>query len=261
MTVPGPVRASKIGGAGRIVLDRPAKLNALTPEMVSEISAYLGAWERDTEVTGVLIDGAGPRGFCAGGDITYVRDSGLAGDGKAEIFWADEYRLDATIAAYAKPIVAFMHGIVMGGGVGLSAHTRHRIVTESTQFAMPEAGIGLIPDVGSTWLFSRAPGEAGTYFALTGARAGAADAIALGFADYFVPQASLEPLKATFLQTAPRTDDHVHCAKRAGSIVWSGACSSSTGWCADCSADTIFTRASGPRSSIRTAARSGSRPS
>jgi enoyl-CoA hydratase len=196
-------------GVARITLDRPAKLNALTPQMVRDMRSVLDEGERDATLRLVLIDGAGPRGFCAGGDVKFVRDSALADDGQAQIFWADEYRLDAKIAGFGKPIVAFMTGIVMGGGVGLSAHTRHRIVTASTRFAMPEAGIGLIPDVGSTWLFARAPGEAGTYLALTGRHVGAADAIALGFADRFVAEEGLEALKAALVQDSPRGDDDV----------------------------------------------------
>ena len=203
------LRTRRSGGAGWITLDRPAKLNALTPEMVAEMARLLQEWERDADLRLVLLDGAGARGFCAGGDIKFVRDSGLARDGQAQIFWADEYRLDAQIAGFGKPVVAFMTGIVMGGGVGLSAHTRHRIVTESTRLAMPEAGIGLIPDVGSTWLFSRARGETGTYLALTGSAVGAADAIALGLADHFVAEAALEALKAALVLACPNTSEQV----------------------------------------------------
>jgi len=199
MTALDSLRIARGGSVGRITLDRPAKLNALTPEMVRELASLLEDWKRDPSIGAVLIDGAGSRGFCAGGDIAWVRKHARARDRRVQAFWADEYRLNASIASYPKPVVPFMHGIVMGGGVGISAHARHRIVTESTRLAMPEVAIGLIPDVGATWLFSRAPGEIGTYLALTGGRAGAADAVALGLADYFVPEAALAALKAALL--------------------------------------------------------------
>lgn len=195
-----------MGPAGHITLDRPAKLNALSPAMLADMHAALDAWARDPGVRLVVLDGAGPRGFCAGGDLRILYDFARADLAAARAFWADEYRLDAALAGYAKPVVAFMTGIVMGGGVGLSAHTRHRIVTESTQLAMPEAAAGLIPDVGATWLLSRAPGETGTYLALSGARIGAADALALGLADVFVPEAALDALKAALLAEAPGDD-------------------------------------------------------
>jgi enoyl-CoA hydratase len=201
------VRVTRRRAAGRITLDRPAKLNALTHAMVREMAAVLGAWANDSEIRTIVLDGTGPRAFCAGGDVQTIYHQALAGDNSAaRQFWADEYRLDAQIARYEKPIVAFMAGIVMGGGVGLSAHTRHRIVTETTRFAMPEVSIGVIPDVGASWLFSRAPGELGTYLALTGESIGAADVLALGFADAFVPQASLEALAAELLDEGPADD-------------------------------------------------------
>ena len=203
------LRTLRYGSTGVITLDRPAKINALTPAMVRDIIRILDDWEQDGDLHLILIDGTGPRGFCAGGDIKYVRDSARAGDGRVEAFWAEEYRLNAKIAGYKKPVVAFMTGIVMGGGVGLSAHTRHRIVTETTRLAMPEVAIGLIPDVGATWLFSRISGEIGTYLALTGARVGAADAIALGFADYFVPDTALDALKAALVHDGSRDDGRV----------------------------------------------------
>jgi enoyl-CoA hydratase len=142
----------------------------------------------------VVLEGTG-RAFCAGGDIGYIYEragAGHAEDGPA--YWADEYRLVLRLAQYPKPVVAFMSGIVMGGGVGLSAHTPHRIVTETTRFAMPEVTIGVIPDVGASWLFSRASGEIGTYLALTGTAIGPADVLAFGFADAYVPTGSLEAL-------------------------------------------------------------------
>jgi len=183
----GDIRATRSGTIGRITLDRPGKLNALTPAMVREVDARLAAWADDPAVATVLLDGAGSRAFCAGGDIAFVHTSARAADGAAERFWADEYRLNARIARYPKPLVALMTGIVMGGGVGLAAHANRRIVTDDTAFAMPEVRIGLIPDVGGTWLLSHVPGESGTYLALTGSTIGAPDALALGLADAYVP--------------------------------------------------------------------------
>jgi enoyl-CoA hydratase len=206
MKVHDSLRVVRQGGIGRITLDRPAKLNALTPQMVAGTRSALEEWRGDASVDAVLVDGAGTRAFCAGGDIAWVREHTRAEDRRVQGFYADEYRLDASIASYPKPYIAFMHGIVMGGGVGISAHGRHRVVTESTQLAMPEVGIGLFPDVGATWLFSRAPGETGTYLALTAARAGAADVIALRLADYFVPELALEPLKAALLEAESHDD-------------------------------------------------------
>lgn len=193
--VAGAIASGVRGVSGRITLDRPEKLNALTPGMVEEFAALLAAWENDDAVRLVVVDGAGERGLCAGGDLRLVMESRAAGDGRACRFWASEYRLNAAIAAYRKPIVAFMTGIVMGGGVGVSAHGRHRIVTETTRLAMPEVRIGIIPDVGGTWLLAHAPGELGTYVALTGAALSGSDAIALGLADHFVREAALPALR------------------------------------------------------------------
>lgn len=194
------VRLARDGDAGRITLNRPDRLNALTLPMVRDIAAALDAWGQDPAVRVVLIEGAGPRGFCAGGDIKTLYDSAHTGDGHAQTFWAEEYRLNARIADHPKPVVAFMHGIVIGGGVGLGSHARHRVATETTRLAMPEVGIGLIPDVGGTWLLSRAPGEIGTHLALTGAQIGAADAIGAGLADRCVPQADLDALAAALVR-------------------------------------------------------------
>ncbi|MFF3371934.1 enoyl-CoA hydratase/isomerase family protein [Streptomyces sp. NPDC002680] len=176
------------GRAGRITLNRPEKLNALTHPMIRTIDAALAAWARDPAVATVVISGAGERGLCAGGDIRLFHDDARTGDGRASAaFWADEYRLNARIARFPKPYVAVMDGIVMGGGVGVSAHGSVRIVTERSQVAMPETAIGLAPDVGGTHLLARAPGELGTHLALTGAPVGAADAVLCGLADHFVP--------------------------------------------------------------------------
>ncbi|MCF3101583.1 enoyl-CoA hydratase/isomerase family protein [Streptomyces roseoverticillatus] len=192
------------GHAGRITLNRPRALNALTHAMVRRIAGALDAWEHDAAVTTVVLDGAGERGLCAGGDVRAVHDDVLAAGGAgAREFWRDEYRLNARIAAYPKPYVALMDGLVMGGGVGLSAHGGIRVVTERSSVAMPETGIGFAPDVGGTFLLSRAPGELGTHLALTTARMGPGDAVHAGFADHFVPAARLAEFTAALAETDP----------------------------------------------------------
>ncbi|MEO6201412.1 MAG: enoyl-CoA hydratase/isomerase family protein [Cryobacterium sp.] len=199
------VLVSRAGRLGRIVLNRPAALNALTHSMITTINATLREWETDPDVHSVLLSGAGDRGLCAGGDIVAIYNDAAEGGGEAASFWADEYALNARIAGYPKPYVAFMDGIVLGGGVGVSAHGSLRIVTERTRIGMPEVGIGFAPDVGGTFLLSHAPGELGTHVALTGGLFSGADAIALGLADQFVPSADLEAL-AGALETMPAAD-------------------------------------------------------
>ncbi len=179
---------------GHITLNRPRQINALTLEMIHAVQAALASWVDDPRIAVVLIDGAGDRGLCAGGDIRLLYE-GLTGTAPAPAeFWTDEYRMNSTIGHYPKPIVSYMTGLTLGGGVGISAHCRVRIVTESSRVGMPETAIGLSPDVGGLYLLSRSPGELGTHAALTGARLGPADAIAAGLADHFVPAAGLGPL-------------------------------------------------------------------
>lgn len=190
------VIASVDGRCGHILLNRPATLNALTLEMVQLMDAALDRFEADDDVETVVIAGAGDRALCAGGDITSIYESAKAGDPAPRTFWAEEYHLNARIARYPKPIVSLMTGIVMGGGVGISAHASHRVVTERSTVAMPEVGIGFAPDVGGTWLLSRAPGEHGTYLALTAGRVGPADAISCGLADHHVPADAVAELLA-----------------------------------------------------------------
>ncbi len=175
------------GALGHIRLDRPKALNSLTLDMVRDIDEALDRFESDPSISAVLISGEGERGFCAGGDIRSVHDQGKAGSSAPIDFWAEEYRLNARIARYSKPYVAFMDGIVMGGGAGLSVHGSHRIVTERTRFAMPETGIGFYPDVGGSWFLTRGPGELGTYIGLTGEILGGADVILAGLADQHMP--------------------------------------------------------------------------
>jgi enoyl-CoA hydratase len=184
-------------GIGHITLNRPRTINALTHGMVTRISAVLTGWYGDDSVGMVLIDGAGDRGLCAGGDIRAIYEDARTGGSSSIDFWRDEYRLNALIARYPKPVIAIMDGLVMGGGVGLSAHASHRIVTERTVLAMPEVNIGLVPDVGGSYLLARSPGWLGLHAALTGIRLGAADVIALGLADHYIEHTDL----ADFVQT------------------------------------------------------------
>ncbi|MDM7490491.1 enoyl-CoA hydratase/isomerase family protein [Rhodococcus sp. CSLK01-03] len=184
------------GGIGRITLNRPKAINALNYDMVKVMAAALDEWAKDDSVRAVVVDGAGERGLCAGGDIVSIYHDARDGGTGSQDFWRDEYILNAAIGRYPKPYVAIMDGIVMGGGVGISAHGNVRIVTERSTIAMPEVGIGFVPDVGGTWLLSRAPGDLGTHLALTTGRMKAGDAIALGFADHFVPSEALDKFVA-----------------------------------------------------------------
>ncbi|NRB00209.1 MAG: enoyl-CoA hydratase/isomerase family protein [Rhodobacteraceae bacterium] len=177
------------GRAGRITLNRPKALNAVTYDMCLAIEAALDRWRDDDAVDLVIIDAVGDKAFCAGGDLSDMYRTASAGDYEyGRKFWRDEYRLNAKIAAYSKPYVALMQGYTMGGGVGISCHGSHRIVCESSVISMPEVGVGLVPDVGGSWLLARAPGHLGEYLGTTAARMKAADAIYAGFADSFVPR-------------------------------------------------------------------------
>ncbi|MCM2416059.1 enoyl-CoA hydratase/isomerase family protein [Streptomyces sp. RKAG290] len=191
-----PVLLHTEGRVRHITLNRPRALNALNHTMVLRMGEALEAAERDDSVVAVLLTGAGERGLCAGGDIRSIRDDALAGGRASLDFWRDEYRLNARIARFPKPYVAIMDGIVMGGGVGVSAHGSLRIVTERSRIAMPETGIGFVPDVGGTYLLGRAPGELGVHLALTGDAVGAADALLCGLADHYVPSQELPGLVA-----------------------------------------------------------------
>ncbi|KIS28900.1 3-hydroxyisobutyryl-CoA hydrolase [Arthrobacter sp. SPG23] len=184
------------GHLGVITLNRPKAVNALTLGMVGAMLEQLTAWADDDGVATVLVHGAGDRGLCAGGDIVAIYQDMLAGGKEAAGFWQNEYRLNALIAGYPKPYVAFMDGLVLGGGVGISAHGSVRIVTERTRSGMPETTIGFVPDVGGTLLLSRSPGEAGTHAALTGAHLSGADALFLGLADHYVASGNLPALAA-----------------------------------------------------------------
>ena len=183
------------GAIGHILLNRPQALNALTLNMVRAISAALDAWESDAAVKAVVVEGAGDRAFCAGGDIRLLWEQGTAGDHKSQLdFWREEYVLNVRIKSYPKPYVAVIDGIVMGGGVGVSVHGSHRIAGDGFAFAMPEVGIGFFPDVGATWFLPRLAGKTGIYLGLTGARAKAGDAVALGLAEAHVSRDSIPAL-------------------------------------------------------------------
>lgn len=202
----GDILIRREGAAGRITLNRPKALNALTLEMVLAMLGALEEWRHDERVKLVIVDGAGERGLCAGGDIRALYNSGQSADGLASRFWADEYRLNALISEYPKPYVAIMDGIVMGGGVGVSAHGSHRVVTERSRVAMPETGIGFFPDVGGTWLLANAPGSVGAYLGLTGLPFGGEDAIYAGFADVLIDSSRLAEVVDTLCQASYSRD-------------------------------------------------------
>jgi enoyl-CoA hydratase len=184
------------GRVGRLRLNRPKAIHALTREMCGAMIAALLAWREDTSVEAVILDHAEGRGFCAGGDVVMLANSG-AGDGsEARAFFFEEYRLNHLLFTYAKPIVAFMDGITMGGGVGISQPCRFRVATENTRFAMPETAIGLFPDVGGGWYLPRLPGRTGQFLALTGARLDGSECFHLGLATHYVPSLALDDLKA-----------------------------------------------------------------
>jgi enoyl-CoA hydratase len=191
----GDLIVRREGAAGIIRLNRPKAINAMTLEMSIGIDAALDRFEADPAISVVLLEGAGERGLCAGGDIRGLYESSKAKGDLGKVFWRQEYLMNARIAKFPKPYVAFMDGLVMGGGVGLSAHGRHRVVTEKTKLAMPEVGLGFFPDVGGTWLLSRSPGEIGTYFGLTGRTMNGPDAIHARFADAVVPSDKLAALR------------------------------------------------------------------
>ncbi|MBD3728342.1 MAG: enoyl-CoA hydratase/isomerase family protein [Sphingomonadales bacterium] len=189
------------GVAGHISLNRPQALHSLTLDMCHAMSAALSQWAADDTVQAVMLDHAEGRGFCAGGDINLLRNSAL-GDGGASgrAFFYDEYRLNHQMFTWPKPIVAFMDGITMGGGVGISQPARYRVATENTRFAMPETGIGLFPDVGGGWYLSRLPGRLGQFLALTGARLDGAECLWAGLATHYLPHDALAEAKARIAQ-------------------------------------------------------------
>ncbi len=197
--IEAPVLVRVENGVGRITLNRPGALHALTHRMCLIITAALRDFANDPAIGCVLIDHAGERGFCAGGDIRMLAESG-AGDGEAaKGFFFDEYRLNHLMFVFPKPMVAVVDGVVMGGGVGVSDPAKYRIATEHTTYAMPETGIGLFPDVGGGWFLPRLPGQTGVWLGLTGARLKSADTVGLGVHTHFISSTSLDAFKADLL--------------------------------------------------------------
>jgi len=198
-TAPTEVIAAVEGHVGRLRLARPRQLHALNTAMCQGMLDTLEAWRGDMAVEAIILDHAEGRGFCAGGDIRMLADSGAADGVAARAFFFTEYRLNHRLFTYAKPTVAFMDGITMGGGVGIALPCRFRVATENTRLAMPETGIGLFPDVGGGWYLSRLPGRMGQFIALTGYRLDGAECAALGLATHYLPAERLDEVKAAIV--------------------------------------------------------------
>ncbi len=195
MTNEATVIARRDGRVGRLLLNRPKALNALDLAMIRACSDSLSTWRDDPHVHAVVIEGAGDRAFCAGGDIRALRDQQVAGDrASVDQFFTEEYALNLMIANYPKPYVALIDGICMGGGIGMSVHAPYRVATEHAAFAMPETAIGFFPDIGATFLLPRLPGQLGLYLGLTGLRVTGGDAVHAGLATHFVPRARIAEL-------------------------------------------------------------------
>ena len=204
---PPSILAERHGAVGWLRLNRAKTLHALSLDMVESLTQNLQAWAQDSNIGCILLDHAEGRGFCAGGDIRFLQNSALHdGGATGRAFFYAEYQLNHLMFTTTKPIVAFMDGITMGGGVGISQPARYRVATENTRYAMPETGIGLFPDVGGGWYLSRLPGRMGEYLALTGARIDGADCMALGLATHYVESAQLPALKAALI-AAPQDID------------------------------------------------------
>jgi enoyl-CoA hydratase len=206
MTSEPEIIARISGQIGRITLNRPKALNALTHGMCLSMLEALIAWKDDPSVKAIVVDGTGEKGFCAGGDILQLHNSGKAGTDEAWLFWRDEYRLNTLIHHYPKPYIALIDGITMGGGVGVSVHGSHRVAGDRTMIAMPETGIGFYPDVGGAYFLPRLAGELGVWMGLTGARLKAPDAIAAGLATHYCPTGNYEALISA-LETADLSDE------------------------------------------------------
>ncbi|MEM1427855.1 MAG: enoyl-CoA hydratase/isomerase family protein [Pseudomonadota bacterium] len=190
------------GRVGRITIDRPSALNALTHGIVRAVTRALREWATEDAVAMLVIDAAGEKAFCAGGDLQDIYAAGKEGDaGPARAFWQDEYRMNALLFEFPKPVATFLQGFTLGGGVGLGCHGSHRIVGETSQIAMPEVSIGLMPDVGGSLLLARCPGRLGEYLGTTATRMGPGCALHAEFADYFVPEAEWPALKAALIAT------------------------------------------------------------
>ncbi len=208
MSVEPEIIFEQKGQLGVITLNRPKALNALTHEMAIALDEQLQAWAADDGIQAALIKGTGEKSFCAGGDIVKLYNEGKAGGDYPARFYHDEYLCNARVKHFPKPYIAFIDGIVMGGGVGVSVHGSHRIATERTMFAMPESGIGLFPDVGGTYFLPRCPGEIGMYLGLTGARLKAADTIFAGVANAYINSANLDGLEQSLGSMTFSADPH-----------------------------------------------------
>lgn len=194
--------AREKGYVGWITLNRPKALNALTHEMCIKIENYLDQWKVDKNIRVIIFDAVGQKAFCAGGDITEMYKRGKVGDlDYGHTFWRDEYRLNSKIFNYPKPIASFLNGYTMGGGVGVGCHGKYRIVGESSRIAMPECTIGLVPDVGGSYILANSPGHLGEFFGLTGTRMEPSDAILVGFADHFIPENLWTEVKENLFST------------------------------------------------------------
>ncbi|MGG5820125.1 enoyl-CoA hydratase/isomerase family protein [Falsiroseomonas sp. HW251] len=195
------VIARREGAAGTILMNRPRALNALDLPMIEQLSAALRGFRDDPEVKLVVLEGAGGRAFCAGGDVRRMRELALAGDAAAvEAFFAGEYAMNLAIAEFPKPWISLIDGVCMGGGIGVSVHGRYRVVTEHALLAMPETAIALFPDVGTSYVLPRLPGSVGMWLALTGARLKGAEAVEAGLATHYVPRADLPALREALLE-------------------------------------------------------------
>jgi enoyl-CoA hydratase len=206
VTAEPEIIVAREGRLGRLTLNRPKALGALTLGMCQSMTAALLQWREEDSVSAVLIDHAGERGFCAGGDIRFLAESAAAGGGGARTFYAIEYRLNHLMAAYERPIIALMDGIVMGGGVGITDPARYRVATERTRLAMPETNIGFFPDVGGGWFLPKLPGRSGLWLALTSARMDGADCKHLGQATHYVPSVRVDALKAALSREPDAVD-------------------------------------------------------
>jgi enoyl-CoA hydratase/carnithine racemase len=203
MTAEDTVITRRDGRVGRILLNRPRALNALDLNMIRVCTRILNTWATDPHVDAVVIEGAGDRAFCAGGDIRVLRDSQLNDRSIADEFFTEEYELNLIIANYPKPYIALIDGICMGGGIGMSVHGHYRVATEHAGFGMPETIIGFFPDIGGTFILPRLPGELGTYLGLTGLRVNGADAVHAGLATHYTPRAKIADLSAALAKQGP----------------------------------------------------------
>ena len=202
----GDISIRKEGRVGRITLQRPKAMNAVTLDMVEAISDALPGFAADASITMLVIDGEGDKAFCAGGDIQDIYAGLVRGDPEvARSFWRSEYQMNAALFNFPKPVASFLQGFTMGGGVGVGCHASHRIVGASSSIAMPEVSIGLVPDIGGSLLLARAPGRTGEYLGMTARRMSASDAIFAGFADYYINESTWPDLIAQLIETGDWT--------------------------------------------------------